>query len=212
LTTCTDIRTIIDYNDEGDCMSELFIKGRSFLIFGLIAIALISTYFARENRRDEVVIYELAQDAIVDKLMHFAGIPKIASDREINCLSENIYREASNQPIEGMAAVGHVVVNRMESGKFPTSACGVIKQKSGSTCQFSWNCQRNLRKIDYTSDNWRQSYAVAYHLLNESGKLPDPTDKALFYHANYVKPNWKPKLQETKVIGDHIFYKPKDMF
>lgn len=190
-------------------MNIKFIKSSPFLIFLIFVATSVFLYHTRTNVNSDVIDYRNTQNQILSSLMQFAGIPKIANDKDIKCLSENIYREASNQTIEGMSAVGHVVLNRMESGKFPSSACAVVKQKVGSSCQFSWNCQKNLRKIDYTSENWQQSYAVAYHLLNDSGKLPDPTGEALFYHANYVHPNWGNRLKKTKIIGDHIFYAPK---
>jgi spore germination cell wall hydrolase CwlJ-like protein len=38
----------------------------------------------------------------------------------------------------------------------------------------------------------------------------DPSRGSLFYHADYVSPNWR-GLQKVTVIGRHIFYvKPED--
>jgi hypothetical protein len=43
-----------------------------------------------------------------------------------------------------------------------------------------------------------------YELLN------DPTNGALFYHADYVRPGWR-NMEKTAVIGRHIFYIRKDL-
>ena len=61
--------------------------------------------------------------------------------REIACLAENIYFEAAHEPENGQLAVAFVTMNRVNSGKFADSICGVVKQKIGSTCQFSWWCE-----------------------------------------------------------------------
>lgn len=196
-------------------MDFKFIRDKSSAVFGIIiAVTLVLVFLARDDNKkvtnEYVVDYGKASEEVANSILHFAGIPQVTSDKEIKCLSENIYREAENQPIEGMVAVGHVVINRMESGKFPLSACGVIKQKTANVCQFSWNCQKKLRKIDYNSVSWQQSYAIAYRLLNGTDTLPDPTGNAMFYHADYVRPQWGKSYTKTKTIGNHIFYKQKN--
>jgi N-acetylmuramoyl-L-alanine amidase len=44
-------------------------------------------------------------------------------------LSHLIYSESGNQPLEGMIAVGNVVLNRTENTLFPDSIYGVVSQK-----------------------------------------------------------------------------------
>jgi spore germination cell wall hydrolase CwlJ-like protein len=51
-------------------------------------------------------------------------------NRELDCLAQNIYYEAATESYEGKLAVAQVTVNRTNSGKFPTSICGVVKQKN----------------------------------------------------------------------------------
>jgi hypothetical protein len=50
---------------------------------------------------------------------------------------------------------------------------------------------------------------VAINFYVNYEKLEDPTRGALFYHADYVSPNWK-NLQKVTQIGRHIFYERKD--
>ena len=33
---------------------------------------------------------------------------------------------------------------------------------------------------------------------------------ALWYHADYVQPKWTKKMEQTTVIGKHIFYKKNE--
>ena len=62
--------------------------------------------------------------------------------RQLNCLTQNIYWEAASEPFEGKVAVAQVTLNRVESGKFANTVCGVVYQKNvfyeRVVCQFSW--------------------------------------------------------------------------
>jgi spore germination cell wall hydrolase CwlJ-like protein len=44
--------------------------------------------------------------------------------------------------------------------------------------------------------------------LNLLGLADDPTNGALYYHADYVKPRWSSRFKRTARIGNHIFYRP----
>ena len=61
----------------------------------------------------------------------------------LRCMALNIYHEARGEPIEGKIAVGHVVLNRAASRRFPGQICAVVKQGGENRryrCQFSWWC------------------------------------------------------------------------
>ncbi len=53
---------------------------------------------------------------------------KVMSSEE--CLARAMYFESNRSSPEGMMAVGTVVMNRLESGKYPQSVCGVVGQKN----------------------------------------------------------------------------------
>lgn len=128
-------------------------------------------------------------------------------ERTLDCLAINIYREAGNEPFEGKVAVAQVTLNRTESGKFPDSVCGVVYQKNKFmekiVCQFSWYCDRVHRTRPINKKSYDESYAVAKKVLLEGFRL-ESIDKALYYHADYVNPNWR--LKRITKIGTHIFY------
>ena len=130
----------------------------------------------------------------------------IAIDSEINCLALTIYFEARGEPDRGKLAVGHVVLNRASSPRYPERICAVVRQGGEwprFRCQFTWWC-------DGRSDDpgevlaWKQSQAFARRIF--WGLSIDPTAGALWYHAVYVKPVWRKVLGAGEAIGRHIFY------
>jgi hypothetical protein len=70
-----------------------------------------------------------------------------ASDKakQLECLTRNIYYEAASEPFEGKVAVAQVTLNRVESGNFANTVCGVVYEKNvvyqKVICQFSWFCE-----------------------------------------------------------------------
>lgn len=124
----------------------------------------------------------------------------------LRCLALNIYHEARGEPLQGKIAVAHVVLNRVAASKFPSEVCEVIKQggeRRRHRCQFSWWCDgRSDRPRDVTA--WRESLLVA--LLIRRGATDDPTEGALWYHADHVQPYWSKIFKKHTKIGRHIFY------
>jgi spore germination cell wall hydrolase CwlJ-like protein len=127
--------------------------------------------------------------------------------RQLECLTRNIYWEAASEPFEGKVAVAQVTLNRVKSGKFASSVCGVVYQKNiiyeKVVCQFSWFCEGNHKVKAVYTPLWKESEEVAKRVLFEGFRLPS-LEKAMYYHADYVQPGWKlPKIDK---IGRHIFY------
>jgi len=127
--------------------------------------------------------------------------------RQLDCLTRNIYWEAAAEPFEGKVAVAQVTLNRVASGKFPNSVCGVVYQKNiiyeKVVCQFSWFCEGTHRVKAIHTPLYKESEEVAKRVLFEHFRLPSLTH-ALYYHADYVNPGWK--LPRIEKIGRHIFY------
>jgi len=127
--------------------------------------------------------------------------------KELDCLTRNIYWEAASEPFEGKVGVAQVTLNRVESGKFAPTVCGVVYQKNvfyqKVVCQFSWFCETTHKIRPIHKPLWLESEAVAKKVLLEGFRLPS-LENALFYHADYVSPGWK--LPRIEKIGRHIFY------
>lgn len=132
--------------------------------------------------------------------------------KQIECLAENIYFEAKSEPREGQVAVAMVTMNRLNAGEFGNSVCSVVQQRTKSTCQFSWWCDKKLQSQavnnKYNEEHYLKMREVATVVYVNYDNMKDNTNGSLYYHATYVSPNWK-NLEKTVKIGQHIFYKPK---
>ena len=180
----------------------------NFFILTIFAIVLsLVGIFVLDRKPVQIVSLESADI----KLHHLTSDAK----REIACLAENIYFEAAHEPEAGQLAVAFVTMNRVNSGKFADTICGVVKQKIGSTCQFSWWCETKpyvmstnqvLTKTNNQLYNRIQDMAVNFYLNHE--RMKDPSKGAFYYHADYVNPGWK--LPKNIQIGRHIFYGEKN--
>ena len=127
--------------------------------------------------------------------------------KQLECLTRNIYWEAASEPFEGKVAVAQVTMNRVASGRFADSVCGVVHQKNviyeKVICQFSWVCETTHKTKPIHKPLWQESELVAKKVLLENFRLPS-LQNAMYYHADYVSPGWKlPKIEK---VGRHIFY------
>lgn len=128
---------------------------------------------------------------------------------EVQCLAENVYHEAGNESYEGKLAVAQVTLNRVNSGKFSSSICGVVNQKdtiNGTlVCQFSWVCS-SLKGMIRNKYQWQESMIVARQALtNTIAHDIMYQQNALYFHANSINPGWK--LTRVGQVGNHIFYR-----
>lgn len=119
--------------------------------------------------------------------------------RELECLAVGIYYEAKSESLQGQLAVGHVIANRAQSGRFPSSYCGVLFQRS----QFSFIRGRAMPYVPRASSDWQDAVAIAKIVDRELH--PSPVGKAMFFHARRVSPGWK--LTRVATLGNHVFYR-----
>ncbi|MGH6813545.1 MAG: cell wall hydrolase [Methylocella sp.] len=129
------------------------------------------------------------------------------SARENRCLAEAIYFEARGESGEGQAAVAQVVLNRVSSGLYPATICGVVYQnrRHYNACQFSFACDGKSLRIDEPGA-WRQAVRIAGEVTNGKTYVSD-IGGSTHFHANYARPRWARRLEKMDVIGHHIFYK-----
>lgn len=162
-----------------------------------------------------IFVFSIILDVSLKKINHLKSV-KIESssitvserERQLECLSRNIYYEAGSEPFEGKVAVAQVTLNRVESGKFPSDVCKVVYQKNKFVekvvCQFSWYCENAGKLKPVHGPNYAESVAAAKKVLLEDFRL-DVLRDAMYYHADYVNPGWK--KEKIAKIGRHIFYK-----
>ena len=182
---------------------------------GLFALVFFTLYVPFTMQRHMLHQYEAQQATSIalanelDILSHQVEFLNLSFDkqqsvmREVECLAQNIYFEAGAEPTAGKIAVATVTLNRVKEG-FAKSVCAVVKQKRNGVCQFSWVCSEN--KIIRSSETYRESQKIAQNILI-SKRNYGTMDGALYFHADYVNPNWKRTKEFVKKIGRHLFYK-----
>lgn len=144
--------------------------------------------------------------AVAALALLFAVGGESALQRELDCLARNIYFEARFEPEAGRRAVAHVVLNRVADSRWPDTPCRVVAEgfpDAGRLCQFSWYCDDRPNRPRHGAD-WRDARHLARQVYR--GQSSDPTGGALWYHADYVDPDWRHALRRGPQIGRHIFY------
>lgn len=133
------------------------------------------------------------------------------AQKQVVCLADNIYFEAASEPQNGKMAVGFVTLNRVSTGNYSNTVCGVVHQKIRGVCQFSWYCdptnakkRLTVRSTPLYNDilNLAVFLAVYYHYIEDVSK------GATHFHSVRVDPRWR--LQRTNQIGQHIFYRNRN--
>ena len=142
--------------------------------------------------------------AMTESFLSSMTQPKGNADWE--CLADALYFEARGESLQGVFAVGEVILNRVDSAEYPNSICGVVHQGSGKkfACQFSWTCDNNSDAIGNKTAFARVG-KVAKLLID--GLPRRLTAGATHYHTKAVHPSWANRFPRTASIGAHYFYK-----
>ena len=122
-----------------------------------------------------------------------------AGSHELECLAAGVYFESKSEPLAGQLAVGQVIANRASSGRFPSSYCGVLFQRS----QFSFVRGHSYPSVPRASRQWQNAVAVAKIVDQQLHVSAVPN--ALFFHAKRVQPRWR--LTKVGSVGNHVFYR-----
>jgi N-acetylmuramoyl-L-alanine amidase len=120
----------------------------------------------------------------------------LAKNAELRCLATAVYFEARGEPLEGQLAVAQAILNRVASGRYAATVCGVINQPR----QFSFDRTRTPR----AGTDWTKAKAIARVAMHDMWDAVAP--EAMSFHATYVSPNWRGKTRVAQ-IGRHVFYK-----
>jgi hypothetical protein len=137
------------------------------------------------------------------------------SDKDLDLMTRTMLAEAGNQGEVGQAAVGHVIRNRLNEGRYGESIPDVITRPK----QFSpWNpemvgTKNDPRLIDPESDTYKASREIARRVL--AGEIEDPTKGATHFANVDVVRAQRGELQpwlrnmvdsgQTMQIGAHTF-------
>ncbi len=129
-----------------------------------------------------------------------ASQPSAQGDAEWQCLRTAIYFEARGETLRGQFAVAEVILNRVDSPRYPRSICGVVRQ----TCQFSYTCDG---RSDAMSDPVAADVAGRIARVMMDGAPRALTLGATHFHSTGVRPDWAGRFPRTAAIGAHLFYR-----
>ena len=129
---------------------------------------------------------------------------EVLDQKEVTCLSQNIYFEAKGETKKGKKAIAYVTLNRLQHGDFPKSICSVVYERKKGKCQFSWSCKK--RSVS-DLEKYQEAEQIAITSILNYELTKDVTKGAIFFHKRSIKPSWTRKTKRTTVIGKHIFYK-----
>ncbi len=137
------------------------------------------------------------------------GLDETSRPKSEKCLAEAIYFEARGEHVRGQMAVAQVVLNRVFSGKYPTTVCGVVYQNAHRhlACQFTFACD-GIPDIVREPDMWERAQTIAAEMLDGKLWLPE-VGKATHYHAYWVRPGWVREMTKLQRLGVHTFYRPR---
>ncbi len=119
-----------------------------------------------------------------------------AKDKE--CLERAMFFEANRSSRDGLVAVGSVVMNRLQSGKYADTVCGVVGQKG----QFAPGVLS--RKMN--SKALPEVHAAAEAVLK--GERHPKVKNAMFFHTAGLKFPYK-NMHYVLVAGGNAFYEKR---
>ena len=134
------------------------------------------------------------------------ALPRAAGDDAWRCLAEALYFEARGETVRGQFAVAEVILNRVDSARYPDTVCGVVHQGTGARyqCQFTYTCDGAAETI-HEPRAWARVGKVARLMLDGAPRAL--TGGATHYHTKHVSPLWAARFPRTVTIGVHHFYR-----
>jgi len=129
------------------------------------------------------------------------------ADDDLDILAWTMLGEAGGEGMQGMADVGHVVLNRLNNGRYGAS----IQDVALAPKQFStWNSGEggNNPKGRYPKDSpeFKRAREIASQVV--AGTIPGPPGRPLDYNAPSVSPYWADSKAKhgTYTRNGHVFY------
>jgi spore germination cell wall hydrolase CwlJ-like protein len=125
-------------------------------------------------------------------------------DADWECLTQAVYFEARGESLDGQIAVAEVILNRRDSGLYPHSTCGVVKQRGGGGCQFSYVCDGSTHRM-HEKAAADLAGRIARAMLDGAPRVL--TEGATHFHVAGLHPDWSRRFAKTAKIGAHVFYR-----
>lgn len=122
------------------------------------------------------------------------------------CLVMNLYHESRSESDMANIMVLNSVFNRVNSKHYPSTPCGVIKQKY----QYSWTSDKRSDVMKDTKQVKRLTLLVDNYIINKELFLSMSQGVDHYHHVS-ITPEWSASKRMLKVatVDQHVFYKRK---
>ena len=130
----------------------------------------------------------------------FSWTAPTPDQKQLQCMATAIYHEAGNESDLGRIAVGKVIMNRVNSGRYATDICGVVYQRNAGRCQFTFACVKSMKIT--SQEQYARSLASAKLVM--LGFHADVSNSAEFFNN---RPFRDKNLVKVAQIGGHYFYR-----
>lgn len=137
-------------------------------------------------------------DGVTTSSVRTGSYAYTAKDKE--CLARAMFFESNRSSRDGLVAVGSVVMNRLKSGEYANTVCGVVGQKG----QFAPGVLS--RRMDSAALPDVQAAAEA---VLKGERHPKVKDDVMFFHTAGLKFPYK-NMHYTTVAGGNAFYEKRD--
>lgn len=187
-------------NSEISCLAtNIYHEARGEPIIGQVSVGFVTLNRVKSKRFPNTVC------EVITQAKTWKGKP--IRDREIYWLALAIYHEARNQSILGQIAVALVILNRVDSERFPDTVLEVVTQGTGKLhrCQFHFYCDG---KSDTPKEKnaWNRTLKLSAVIYDNRSNFFDYTCNSMWYHTTAISPHWKEKKHKIITIDDHVFY------
>lgn len=121
-----------------------------------------------------------------------------ASAEERDCMARAMYFESNRSSTDGMLAVGTTVMNRLQSGKFPKTLCGIVGQ------------ERQFAAGVLSKPVEGRSFAMAQDVSDSvlRGERHDKVGAATHFHTAGLTFRY-PNMAYLAKAGGNVFYEKK---
>ena len=127
-------------------------------------------------------------------------LPQLLTQPEKNLLAHLVSAEAKGEPYAGQVAVATVILNRVDSSKFPNTLKGVVYQKTGSHYAFTPVKTGSFNKAPTASVVKAVNEALAMRDRYKGGSL-------YYYNPKIITNDWILSQKVTVKIGHQVFAK-----
>lgn len=148
----------------------------------------------------------ISKPVVIKERVGVKPYARVFDEKQLKCLTDNIYFEARNEKDVGKKAVAFVTLNRIKHSKYPDTICEVVYHRTNKyNCQFSWTCTKS-HKIKYP-ELYKRCKKIAMYVLMNHEYMSDVTNGAIYFRRHNAKQHWEKNIKVTFSTRNHVFYK-----